>query len=212
MQIVKMVPSCKALVFDMDGTLYSNREYGQFQEDSQVRRLAQHLGISYEEAVLRLETSRKARKTSMGQHFLSLGISMENIVRWREEEIEPAQWLSPDPALESALTSLSARFRLALLTNNPRLVGYKTLEALGVRHCFEAVVGLDDTGCSKPALEPFRKILDTLGLAPGECVSIGDRRDVDIEPALALGMGAILVDGAEDIYTLPKFLNSAAIA
>ncbi|MCE1207131.1 MAG: hypothetical protein LWX00_06975, partial [Spirochaetia bacterium] len=73
MQIVKMVPSCKALVFDMDGTLYSNREYGQFQEDSQVRRLAQHLGISYEDAVLRLETSRKARKTSMGQHFLSLG-------------------------------------------------------------------------------------------------------------------------------------------
>lgn len=212
MQIVKMLPSCKALIFDMDGTLYSNREYGKFQEDSQVRRLAQHLGISTEEAASRLEASRKVRKTSMGQHFLSFGISMENIVQWREEEIEPARWLSPDPALESALSSLSQKFQLALLTNNPRLVGYKTLEALGIRHCFNVVVGLDDTGCSKPALEPFHKILDLLGLAPCECVSIGDRRDVDIEPALALGMSAILVDGVEDIYTLPKFLNSAAIA
>lgn len=212
MRIVKMVPFCKALIFDMDGTLYTNREYGQFQEDSQVRRLAQHLNISYEEAASRLEISRKTRKTSMGQHFLSFGISMKDIVRWREEEIEPAQWLSPDPALESAVSSLSKRFRLAVLTNNPRLVGYKTLEVLGVRHCFEVVVGLDDTGCSKPALEPFLKILDTLGLAPVECVSIGDRFDIDIEPALALGMSAILVDGAEDIYTLPKFLNSDAIA
>lgn len=212
MQVIRMVPFCKALIFDMDGTLYSNHAYGNFQEESQVRRLAQHLGISYEDAVMRLKEARKIRKTSMGQHFLSFGISMEDIVRWREEEIEPARWLSADPALESTLSSLSERFRLALLTNNPRLVGSKTLDVLGVRHCFDVVVGLDDTGCSKPALEPFCKILDKLELEPAQCLSIGDRHDVDIEPALALGMGAILVNGVEDIYTLPKFLNSEAIA
>jgi phosphoglycolate phosphatase/putative hydrolase of the HAD superfamily len=95
---------------------------------------------------------------------------------------------------------------LALVTNNPRLVGERSLEALGVRSHFKTVVGLDDTFCSKPAPEPFALAARRLALEPRSCVSIGDRIDVDLVPAMDLGMGAILVDGVEDVYRLPDLL------
>ena len=205
-------PNAEALIFDFDGTLYTNAAYARYQEDCQVARLARHLGIAEAEAIARLEAAREARraaglpKTSLARHFLSFGVDMDSIVRWRVEEIRPSEWVGPDPALDRTLETLARRFRLVLLTNNPREVGRAGVAALGVAARFEAVIGLDDTFESKPAPEPFLAAAAALGLPPGACVSIGDRMDVDLEPALALGMGAILVDGVEDVYALPELL------
>jgi phosphoglycolate phosphatase/putative hydrolase of the HAD superfamily len=205
-------PNAEALIFDFDGTLYTNAAYARYQEDCQVARLARHLGIAEAEAIARLEAAREARraaglpKTSLARHFLSFGVDMDSIVRWRVEEIRPSEWVGPDPALDQTLETLARRFRLVLLTNNPREVGRAGVAALGVAARFEAVIGLDDTFESKPAPEPFLAAAAALGLPPGACVSIGDRMDVDLEPALALGMGAILVDGVEDVYALPELL------
>jgi len=208
----------QALVFDMDGTLYTDQEYFRYQEDSQVARLALRLGISAAAAASMLEEAREARrqaglpKTSMARLFLGLGIDMATIVRWREEEIRPAEWLRADPLLDSTLALLARHYRLALLTNNPKKVGIESLEALGIRARFEVVIGLDDTFESKPSRAPFLKVCGALGLSPSRCVSIGDREDVDIEPALAIGMGAVLIDGVEDVYGLPEFLDNPCAA
>jgi phosphoglycolate phosphatase/putative hydrolase of the HAD superfamily len=202
----------KAIIFDMDGTLYTNLPYVRQHEESQVRRLAMHWGLGIPEVERRLADARAIRerqglpKTSMANIFLSFGIDMETIVRWRNEEIDPFNWLSPDSDLDDTLERLAKRFDLALLTNNPRRVGEKSLEALGVRARFKLVVGLDDSYESKPKLEPFLKLCEVLGVDPQYCLSIGDRQDVDIAPALALGMGGILVDGVSDVYKLPDFL------
>lgn len=218
--IVRRLPGdISALIFDMDGTLYTHEAYGRYQETSQVARLALHLGIPEFEAAALLRKQREARlaaglpKTSMANLFLELGraqgfaIDMAAIVRWRVEEIRPAEWLTPDPRLDETLAALARRYRLALLTNNPRSVGAASLAALGVASRFEAVIGLDDSFESKPSPLPFLKTCEILGLPPAACVSIGDRADVDMEPALALGMGGILVDGAEDVYRLPELLK-----
>jgi beta-phosphoglucomutase-like phosphatase (HAD superfamily) len=92
---------------------------------------------------------------------------------------------------------------LALVTNNPRLVGEKSLEALGVsahsRPSWASTIPFPASLRPSPSpLPPGR-----LGLEPRRCVSIGDRFDVDLAPAMELGMGAILVDGVEDVYRLP---------
>jgi len=218
--IVRRLPGdIAALIFDMDGTLYTHEAYGRYQETSQVARLALHLGIPEFEAAALLRKQREARlaaglpKTSMANLFLELGraqgfaIDMATIVRWRVEEIRPAEWLTPDPRLDDTLAALARRYRLALLTNNPRSVGAASLAALGVASRFEAVIGLDDSFESKPSPLPFLKTCEVLSLPPAACVSIGDRADVDMEPALALGMGGILVDGVEDVYRLPELLK-----
>lgn len=214
--IVRDLPGeIAGLVFDMDGTLYTNTAYFRYQETSQVARLARYLGISEREAIARIDGAREARraaslpKTSLARHFLALGVDIATVIAWREEEIRPAEWLKADPRLDQALGLLAIRYRLVLLTNNPKKVGAESLAALGVASRFEAVVGLDDTFESKPAPEPFLAACGALGLPPSSCVSIGDRADVDIEPALALGMGGILVQGVGEVYELPEFFAAS---
>jgi FMN phosphatase YigB (HAD superfamily) len=204
----------KVLVFDIDNTLYSNSAYAAFQESSQVAKLAEHLGISLQDATNQLEKARKARKekglprTSMGGHFLEFGIDMATIIRWREDAIHPAEWLKPNALLDSALGSLRLKFKLAALTNNPKSIGLGNLEALGIDKHFETVVGLDDTYRSKPEREPFLAVCAALSVRPTEAVSIGDRYDIDIEPALSVGMGGILVNGVLDVLSLPAVVGA----
>lgn len=215
MLIKYLPPRIRALVFDMDGTLYENRAYMEYQESSQIARLAGFKSIGYEESAGMLAARRgdlAARglpPTSMARHFFQMGVPMAEIIRWRVEDIRPAEWLGPDPRLDSTLAILGRSYTLALLTNNPRSVGEAALDVLGVRRHFVIVRGLDDTGESKPSPEPFRALCEALGLPPGECVSIGDRESVDGEPALALGMGALIVSGVSEVYGLDLFFESA---
>jgi FMN phosphatase YigB (HAD superfamily) len=210
MKVLAIAEEPKALVFDLDNTLYTNPEYAAFQEDVLVERLGRELGLSAEAASARIAALRAERaaaglgKTSLGRLFAALGIEIATSVRWREECYEPGEWLSKDQRLDRALAALSKRFVIALVTNNPRLIGEKSLAALGVRDHFSTLVGLDDTFAGKPAPEPFALVAGRLGLDPTVCVSIGDRFDVDLAPAMELGMGAILVDGVEDVYRLPE--------
>ena len=213
MKVIAVGEDPKALVFDLDNTLYTNPAYAQFQEDALVERLGRELGIGTDAAAARIASLRAERdaaglgKTSLGKLFAALGIDMRDSVRWREECFEPSKWLKRDERLVAALRKLATDFKLALMTNNPRLVGEKSLEALGARECFSVLVGLDDTLSGKPAPEPFLEVCKRLGLKPADCVSIGDRFDVDLAPAMELGMGAILVDGVADIYKLPEYLE-----
>ena len=201
----------EALIFDLDNTLYTNPAYASFQEEILVERLGRELGFGKEGARARIAGLRAERAkaglgpTSLGTMFKALGIDIATSVRWREEDIEPADWLAPDVRLERALGRLAAVYKLALMTNNPRRVGEKSLEALGVRSAFSVLVGLDDTMSSKPSIEPFVETARRLGLGVRSCASIGDRYDVDLAPAIALGMGAIHVEGVEEVYGLPDF-------
>jgi FMN phosphatase YigB (HAD superfamily) len=209
MKVVAIAGEPSALVFDLDNTLYTNPAYAAFQEDVLVERLGRELGMSTEAAAAKLAALRAEReaaglgKTSLGKLFAALGINIATSVRWREECYEPSLWLKRDAKLDHALGLLSKDFRLALMTNNPRLVGEKSLSALGVRERFSVLVGLDDTFSGKPAPEPFIEVSKRLSLDPVKCVSIGDRFDVDLAPAMELGMGAIQVEGVEDVYRLP---------
>jgi FMN phosphatase YigB (HAD superfamily) len=218
MKVVAIEGRPSALVFDLDNTLYTNPEYVRFQEDVLVERLGRELGIGAEGARARIAPLRAERaaaglgKTSLGKLFAALGIEIGTSVLWREECIEPAKWLSRDSRLDRALSLLSKDFTLALTTNNPRLIGEKSLAALGVRDHFTALVGLDDTLSGKPAPEPFIEVAGRLGLEPSRCVSIGDRFDVDLAPAMELGMGSILVDGVEDVYLLPDLFKDILAA
>jgi FMN phosphatase YigB (HAD superfamily) len=203
----------KALIFDIDNTLYANDAYGQAQTEVQIERLAEFSGQSVAETKAALERVRAeyaldhgGAKTSLANAFALLGIPIETSIAWRIELLKPEEFLSKDDELERTLQALSRRFRLIALTNNPVEVGRRTLECLGVSRCFPEIVGLDSCGLSKPSPEPFTETVRRLGLHASACVSVGDRFDVDLKVPLEMGMGAIQVDGVPDVYALPKIL------
>jgi putative hydrolase of the HAD superfamily len=63
-------------------------------------------------------------------------------------------------------------------------------------HDFDPRIYCYDQGWVKPEPAPFLCAIESLNMKPEEIVYVGDREDVDIEGAQAVGMKTILV-GAE---------------
>lgn len=210
MHVYRLPEHPEALLFDIDGTLYRNDAYARDQLDAIVGRFAVEQGIPIADAWDRVNDHRRSTRRltgktpSLGNTFLEFGVPIAKSAEWRREVVDPEHYLKPDRRLAEALTALSGGFRLAALTNNPTDIGLRTLDCLGVRSFFPLVIGLDRTLASKPDPRALEIALESLGLAADRVVSIGDRFEVDLEPVLERGGGAILVTSMEDVYRLPK--------
>lgn len=210
MTLYSIPEKISALIFDIDNTLYSNNAYLDHQIDVQVGKYAELQGISFQEAEKRVADARadyahanNGAKTSLALVMKSFGYSVEESIEWRNSLIKPELFLSRDEELHELLMNASRRYRLICVTNNPLAVACRTLKTIGVDEFFPTVIGLDTCFKSKPAREPFLKALEILGLPAGECVSIGDRYDIDIAVPLQLGMGGVLVDGSKELPDIP---------
>jgi len=202
-----------ALIFDIDGTLYTNEAYMHEQTDCQIRRFAETRNLDIEKARDMVFSYREewaklhdGKRRSLGNVFKDLGVSINESIAWRKELIEPGRYLKTDAKLCETLKLLSASFKLICLTNNPAVTGRKTLEALGADPFIGEVVGLDTAGMSKPDVKLFELAAKRADAPVERCISIGDRYDIDLAVPLEMGMGAVLVDGVEDVYTLPNIL------
>ena len=203
----------KALIFDIDSTLYTNVAYAFEQVDCQVRQFAKDRGITADEARRMVADYRKqyaatnnGKKISLGNTLLAFGIPIAQSVEWRKTLMEPADFLSRDERLIQTLRELSKSLKLICVTNNPVFTARKTLDAIGISEFFPEIVGLDTCLKSKPALEPFEEACRILQVTPKECIAIGDRYDMDIALPLQMGMGGILVTGVEEVYKISELM------
>ncbi|MCQ2596210.1 MAG: HAD family hydrolase [Treponema sp.] len=213
MKIYKIPENLRTLIFDIDSTLYTSPAYAHEQVDCQVRHFAELRGMTHEEARNLVADFRKkwasehnGQKISLGNLLTYFDIPIEESIEWRKTLLEPADFLSRDEKLISALTELQKKYRLICVTNNPVLPARKTLDAVGVSEFFPEIIGLDTCHVSKPHEKPFLLAAEKTGAKPEECLSIGDRYDIDLSLPLNLGMGGILVSGVEDVWRLPEVL------
>lgn len=216
MKIYHLPKLVKALIFDIDLTLYDGREYYDSQEYLLINRLSQHLGVSFKDAEdkvlgIREEFKRvnEGRSLSLGNTFLKFGISIDENVKWRNELFKPEDFLKPDLKLMQTLEKLEKNYEITAVTNNTTNIGIRTLEALGISKYFPIVIGLDISGESKPTMKPFTMISEKLDIPLNQILSIGDRFAVDLELPIENGMGGILVEKIPDVYELPSILSQS---
>lgn len=216
MKLYNLPQTVKTIIFDIDGTLYTNALYVFEQVDVQVRHYAHITGISEKEARDRINAYRRqwsiangGKKISLGNTFTAFGIPIETSIQWRNSLLNPEHFLKKDEKLISTLRELSRQYKMICVTNNPVEAARKTLNAIGVSNLLPEIIGLDTCGKSKPAKEVLVKAIEITGSAYNECVSVGDRYDIDIALPLELGMGGILVNGVEEVYSLTEILNTA---
>jgi HAD superfamily hydrolase (TIGR01549 family) len=109
--------------------------------------------------------------------------------RWHEE-YEPGLRLTPGVA--EMLSYWSGKKRFGVISNF-YMAGYpqRYLERFGLGPYFEFVLDSAAFGQRKPGPPIFEEALRRAGCAPAQVTFIGDRLDLDIEPAHALGMHAI---------------------
>ena len=213
MKLYNIPENIKTIIFDIDGTLYTNALYVFEQVDAQVRHYAHISGITEKEARDKINAYRKqwsnahgGKKISLGNTLTAFGISIQTSIQWRNELLNPEHFLKKDERLIKTITELGRHYKLICVTNNPVYAAKRTLGAIGVSDLLPDIIGLDTCMKSKPAQEVLDKAVDLTGSKYQECVSVGDRYDIDLALPLQLGMGGVLVTGVEEVYALQDAL------
>lgn len=111
------------------------------------------------------------------------------VVRWMVRR--PGKWLAVfkrKGLLEELRAFRTKGGRSALVSDYP---AREKLQAMGVAHLFDAVVANGEPGGPtrlKPSPEGYLKAAELIGVAPCDCVVVGDREEVDGEAARRAGM------------------------
>lgn len=183
----------KAVVFDLDGTLYSSKAGLEFQIKPQMcAQTANQLGVSEAEARQLLARYRDEFRSSV------LGL--------REYHgINPADFLNavygnldrsvivPYLGLADQIKSLSQLCSIYLLTNSNRLHALDVLSRIGLTDTFMEIYSVEDNDyIRKPNAEAYQTLLQNLGFAP-ESILCFDDSYPNLEVAHGMGLRTALV-------------------
>ncbi len=209
----------RALIFDLDGTLYDSP--GLLQEGPRlaVALISERLGLSLEAAEQRfceererIEGKRGSRPSSTEVMLSLTGVSLEEWAAYMSARVDPARFIRPEDYgwLRDLLAALHRRYRLGIVSNNNRVLAERILNVLGILDCFDAILTISESRRVKPDPTLYTDMAAMLGVPPEQCLSIGDRLAIDITPAEQAGMRGALVRGPEDLRALGATLLAAA--
>ena len=189
----------RAVLFDLDDTLYPEREFvhGGF------RTVARHLATKYQleqESVFR-EMVEILERRGRGKVFDAL---LHTHRLYSEENVKALLYLyrSHRPKLrlyEDVFQTLRAlrrlHFRLGIVTDGLACVQRNKVAALHLEGLFDAVICSDQLGrdCWKPSEVPYQVALYLLDIPPGQAVYVGNDPAKDFLAPNALGMLTIQV-------------------
>jgi putative hydrolase of the HAD superfamily len=106
--------------------------------------------------------------------------------------------LYPYPNVIPTLNKLRKKYKLAILSDAPKIQAWIRLAAMGIQDKFDIVVTFDETKSKKPSLKPFTYLIKKIRLKPQECVMVGDSLKRDIAPAKSLGFKTVFAKYGED--------------
>lgn len=200
-------PPIEGIVFDIDNTVYHCPGYYQAGTAGEIREVARLLGKPADEMKDLIAerksqlTEQSGRKATMTETVHSFGITPQQWNELRCRVWNPEEWLKTDPPVCQLFSQLGRRYRVVFGTNSPAAIGWRILKVVGITDELPAVpvFGPEHFGVSKPAVMFFTRVAESLGLPPEQCLSIGDREEVDGRPAINAGFaGAIIVPDSRD--------------
>lgn len=194
----------QAVVFDLDDTLYPEREYvrGGFQAVAAwaERSLSADRGAAFAELWAMFEDG--VRGDTFDRWLRTHGHPVENRAALIEAYRGHRPQLTPYPDVVPAIGSLRGRVRLGLITEGVRSVQEAKLEALGLRSGFDKVVifGEDVRSDWKPSRAPFDRWLEGSGVAPEAAVYLADNPAKDFLGARRAGWASIRVRRSDGLH------------
>lgn len=206
------VRSAKAVLFDLDGTLYRLAPMRRRMLFELLRWGATH-PFAFPRLMGQLKEFRSAREglrdfSADGEALAEvqytvpadrLGVSPEGL----RELVQEWMFDRPLPFLQAAAWPGMREVLLDLKASGKRLGVFsdydpdRKLEALGVRDLFDVTLAATDPEVNrfKPHPRGFLVGAERLGLAPADVVYVGDRADVDGAGAAAAGMASVIITG-----------------
>jgi len=186
--------SIKAVIFDMDNTLFD------FVEAKLIACAAviAYVKVPVEPVVLLkyflrpihgFESHENIRDFLNDNNCYSEATFTQCCAIYDEEKIAA---IKPYPHVAETLSALRDRgLKLGVVTDAHNGNALKRLRKAGLEEFFDAVITKDMSGKAKPSLEPFLLSMKMLGVTAKETMLVGDSIRRDIVPAKALGMLAV---------------------
>ena len=195
----------QAIVFDLDDTLYPERNYVLSGLHAVADWAEAHLNIPSATAFADLK------------HLFDQGVRGDTFNRWLSanriandglapqlvqvyREHEPS--LTPFPKVMELLALLRKDYRLGLVSDGFLLVQQRKLAALGLAECFDAIVFSDEWGRAawKPSTIPFEVVSQRLGVCSSHSVYVADNPIKDFLGARRVGMFTVQVCRPDSEY------------
>jgi len=196
----------RAIILDLDDTLYPEHDYVRSGFQAVARRLEAEAGFS-------------ARETFEGLRALfEAGERERTLNRWlRDRRLDEERWIGPmlrwyrehDPQIELAaetievLDALRGRYALGLVSDGRLAQQQKKVAALGIDRWISAIVLSDVFGRDhwKPSTKPFEEVLRQLRVSGDSAVYVADNPTKDFLGARQLDMGTIRLRRAGGVYS-----------
>ncbi len=190
----------KAIGFDVDGTLYHapeamSQQIGKILIQKAAEALSQDPDEIVEEYLKRREMYRSNTMT-----LNSFGLEGEKIFQSVWDQVEIHKYVSKDLKLVKMMSELKKKYKLFVITNGSGRQVERKMTHLGLDyHDFDPRIYCYDQGWVKPDPQPFLAAIESLEMSPQEIVYVGDREDIDIEGAKAVGMQTIFVGAKSSV-------------
>jgi putative hydrolase of the HAD superfamily len=186
------IPPLRAIVFDLDDTLYPERQYVHSGYRAIEAHLHSRLGMEGHFADwlwARFEAGQASGAFDAMSDAFALDLSAEQIGQLVEVYRHHRPRLKAYEGVTPMLESL-ARFRpLGLVSDGFLPAQSLKLDAVGLRGFFQAVVFTEAMGREfwKPSLAGFKRIADQLGVDHSQCCYVGDNPAKDFVAPRQLG-------------------------
>lgn len=222
----------KAVIFDLDNTLIDFMTIKRQSCEAAIEAMiSSGLKIEKEEAIKILfglydkygieyrKIFQKFLKKTRGE--IDYKLLSSAIVAYRKTQ---TGFLIAYSGVKKTLSNLKSEgYKLAILSDAPRMNAWIRLTELGIVDYFDVVITLGDVKYKKPNKIPFRAVLRKLRLKPQEALMVGDNIKRDIEGAKLLGIKNVLakygcldkyekkadfdIDKIEDLLDIVKILK-----
>lgn len=200
-----MFSNIKAVIFDLDGTLYDfrglpfrlvktlPRDLFLIRADRQIRR--QLKGCDF-------ESPQAYQNEYAKQMHQQTGIKPEDVLQWYTKHYIRAmcfllkRYYSHRPQLPEVFAKLQEKgIKIVVFSDYPQV--RQRIRALGFSDetlaTINGIYSAEDFGSQKPAPRPFLEIAKNLAVKPENCLMVGDRDDTDGAGARATGMNFIQI-------------------
>jgi putative hydrolase of the HAD superfamily len=200
----------RAIVFDLDGTLYRDDRLGEEVILCACRYVASMKGISADKAGTMLQEARanlSGPGGTLSQAVLALGGNLKQLHQRLSLEVHPEGGLTGDARVPELLKQLAKRFELHVYTNNNRELSGRIMAQIGVCGLFGKVFTIEDYWRPKPDEVALSGILDTIGRKPAETLFVGDRYEVDLALPATLGCAVFEAGTVEELLRLAQLVD-----
>lgn len=200
-----LLTGIKAVIFDLDDTLYSERQFAFSGFDAVADLLRRQAACPFDPAQRMRELFETPDRTRVFDCLLrEMGVSASPeqvaamVACYRHHE--PRIRLYPDA--ERSLTRWRQRFKLGVISDGYQEVQQRKVAALGLPDKLDAIILTDAWGREfwKPHPRAFETMQQTLGSEPAACIYLADNPAKDFVAPRRLGWQTVQVARRDSIY------------